>query len=230
MAARTMVSTSPRVTRFLSFDVEEEFFELAGDEHHVGAEGVDEFAGGVGVELYVAGFGGGGDPFDGVGLVDAGQLDEAAPVAEGLADLFVALLVLVVHLAQVGGDAEVVGDEEDEGLRVGRAEVGVDGGELFFFAAASVEGFEAADEEDLEGRHERWGLGAVEDLEDAGLGEVEVVEAEVAGVFGREGGEDGFAAAVVEEDLVADEDVAGAQGRGIGDLGDEAVGGGEAAE
>ena len=55
-----------------SFHVEEEFFELAGDEHHVGAEGVDEFAGGVGVELYVAGFGGGGDPFDGVVFVDAG--------------------------------------------------------------------------------------------------------------------------------------------------------------
>ena len=36
--------------------------------------------------------------------------------------------------------------------------------------------------------------------------------AEVAGVFGGEGGEDGFAAAVVEEDLVADEDVAGAEG------------------
>ena len=163
-------------------DVEEELFELAGDEHHVGAEGVDEFAGGVGVELDVAGFGGGGDPADGVVLVDAGQLDDAAPVAEGLADALVALLVLVVHLAEVGGDAEVVGDEEEEGLRVGRAEVGVDGGELFFFAAAAVEGFEVADEEDLEGRHERGGLGAVEDVEDAGVGEVEVVEGEVAGV------------------------------------------------
>ncbi len=47
---------------------------------------------------------------------------------------------------------------------------------------------------------------------------------------GDEGGEDGFAAAVVEEDLVADEDVAGTEGRGGGDLGDEAVGCGEAAE
>ena len=103
----------------------------------------------------------------------------------------------------------MVGYEEDEGLRVGGAEVGVDGGEFFFFAAAAVEGFEVADEEDLEGRHEGWGLGAVEDVEDAGVGEVEVVEAEVAGFFGGEGGEDGFAAAVVEEDLVAEEDVAG---------------------
>src|SRR6266702_883983 len=194
-------------------NVEEKLFELAGDEHHVGAEGVDEFAGGVGVKLDVAGFGGGGDPADGVGLVDTGEFDGAAPVAEGLADLLVALLVLVVHLAGVGGDAEVVGYEEDEGLRVGRAEVGVNGGELFFFAAAAVEGLEVADEEDLEGRHEGGGLGAVEDLEDAGLGEVEVVEAEVAGFFGGQGSEDGFAAAVVEEDLVADEDVAGAEGR-----------------
>ena len=44
------------------------------------------------------------------------------------------------------------------------------------------------------------------------FGEVEVVETEVAGVFGGEGGEDGFAAAVVEKDLVADEDVAGLGG------------------
>ena len=207
-------------------DVEEELFEFAGDEHHVGAERVDQFAGGVGVEPDVAGFGGGGDPFDGVVFVDAGQFDDAAPVAEGFADAFVALFVLVVHLAEVGGDAEVVGYEEDEGLWIGGAEVGVDGGEFFFLGAAAVEGFQVADEEDLEGRHERWGLGAVEDLEDAGVGEVEVVEAEVAGVFGGEGGEDGFAAAVVEEDLVADEDVAGLD-RGRGDFGDEAVGGGE---
>ena len=103
----------------LSFDVEEELFELGGDEHHVGAEGVDELAGGVGVEADVAGFGGGGDPPDGVVLVDAGQLDDAAPVAEGFADALEALLVLVVHLAKVGGDAEVVGDEEDEGCGLG---------------------------------------------------------------------------------------------------------------
>ena len=197
-------------------DVEEELFELAGDEHHVGAEGVDQLAGGVGVEAGRGGFGGGDDPLDGVVLVDAGEFDEAAPVAEGVADLFVALFVLVVHLAEVGGDAEVVGDEDEEGGGVGGAEVGIDRGKFFFFGAAAVEGFQVANEEDLEGRHEGWGLGAVEDVEDGGVGEVEVVEAEVAGVGGREGGEDGAAAAVVEEDLVAEEDVAGTDaGRAI---------------
>ena len=56
------------------------------------------------------------------------------------------------------------------------------------------------------------------------------MEAEVASLFGGQGAEDGLAAAVVEEDLVADEDVAGTEGRGGGDLGDEAVGGGEGLE
>ncbi len=41
---------------------------------------------------------------------------------------------------------------------------------------------------------------------------------------GVRAGEDALAAALVEERLVADEDVAGADGRG-GDLGEEAVGG-----
>src|ERR1700678_462217 len=117
----------------------------------------------------------------------------------------------------------MVCDKEDEGLWVGRAEVGVNGGELFFFAAAAVERFEVSYEEDLEGRHEGWGLGAVQDFEDAGLGEVKIVEAEVASIFGSEGGEDGFAATVVEEDLVAEEDVGGSEGSWGGDLCNEPV-------
>ena len=52
------------------------------------------------------------------------------------------------------------------------------------------------------------------------------MEAEVAEVGWGEGVEDGFAAAVEQEDLVAGEDVAGAEAGG-GDLGGEAVGGGE---
>ena len=105
----------------------------------------------------------------------------------------------------------MVGDEEQDGGGIGRAEVGVDGGEFFFLLAAAVECLEVADEEDLEGRHERGRLGAVEDFEDGGFGEVEVVEGEVARVGRGERGEDGLAAALVEEDLVAEEDVAGAE-------------------
>jgi hypothetical protein len=104
----------------LGRDVEAELFELAGDEHHVGAEGVDELAGGVGVELDAAGASAEAmtQRMASV-LVDAGEFDEAAPVAEGLADAVVALFILIVHLAQVGGDAEVVGDEEERACGLG---------------------------------------------------------------------------------------------------------------
>ena len=120
-------------------DVEEEFFDFAGDEHHVGAEGVDELAGSIGVEADGVLFGMGDDPADGVGLFDLGELDDAAPVAEGLTDAVEALFVLEVHAAEIGGEMEVIGDEEEDGLGVGRAEVGVDGGELGFLRTAGVE-------------------------------------------------------------------------------------------
>ena len=51
---------------------------------------------------------------------------------------------------------------------------------------------------------------------------------EVARVSGGERGEDALAAALVEEGLVAEQDVAGAERGGRGDLGEEAVGRGEA--
>jgi hypothetical protein len=78
----------------------------------------------------------------------------------------------------------------------------------------------------------REGSGAVEDFEDGVLGEVEIVEAEVAQVVRGEGAQDGFAAALVEKDLVADEDVAGLECGGVFgggfDFSNEAICGGEA--
>ena len=161
-------------------DVEAELFHLAGDQHHVRAERVHQLAGGVGVEADAARLGLGGDPTDRIGLSHAGQLDQAAGVAQRLADSLVALFVLIVHAAQVGRDAQVVGDEEQHGLRVGAAEVGIDGGKFGLPGTAAVEQLEVAHEEDLEGSHQRWRLRAVEDLEDGGVGEVEVVQREVA--------------------------------------------------
>ena len=69
-------------------------------------------------------------------------------------------------------------------------------------------------------------LGAVEGFEDADLGEIEVVEAEVAEVGWGEGVENRLAASVLQEDLIAGKDVAGAKGGGA-DLGGEAIGGGK---
>jgi hypothetical protein len=137
--------------------------------------------------------------------------------------------VLEVHAAEVGGQVEVVGYEDDQGLGVGTAEVGVDGGEFFFFGSAGVEQLQVADEDDLKRHHERGRLGEVEGVEDGGVGKVEVVEAKVALVFGKQRGQDAGAAALVEEGLVADEDVAGLEVGGA-ELGEEAVGGGEGAD
>ena len=116
----------------------------------------------------------------------------------------------------------MVGDEEEKRLGIGRAEVGIDGGKLLLLAAASVEGLKAANKEDLEGSHERRGLGAVEEFEDRGVGEVGVGKAEVAEIGRYQRGEDALAATLVEEDLVASEDVARAEVRS-GNFGQEAV-------
>jgi hypothetical protein len=165
----------------------------------------------------VRGFvGSGNDPAHGVFFVDAGQFDHAAVFAESFCEALEAVLVVHVHAAGVGGDAEEVGDEDKKCLGVGRAEVAIERGELVLFGAAGVELANVADEDDLEGRHEGGGLGAIEDLENRSGGEVEVGEAEVAKVGRNEGTEDSRTATVEEEYLVAGEDIAGAEGPGAG--------------
>ena len=110
---------------------------------------------------------------------------------------------------------------------MGGFEVAVDFGELFFFGATGVELLEVADEDYLERGHQGWRAGAVEDFEDGFVGEVELREAELAQLVGDEGLEDGAAAALVEEDVVAGKDVAGAEAAGVRDFGQETVGGGK---
>jgi len=73
------------------------------------------------------------DPFDGVGLFDAGEFDEAATNRRGSRGCARSGPCPGSPFAEVGGDAEVVGYEEDEGRWVGGAEVGVNGGEFFLF-------------------------------------------------------------------------------------------------
>ncbi len=90
----------------------------------------------------------------GLALFDAGEFDDGEMFAESLADALVALLVGHLHAAQVGRDADVVGDEDEQRVGIGVAVVG-DGGELGVVLAASVEGLDAAHEEDLEAGHQR---------------------------------------------------------------------------
>ncbi len=105
---------------FLPSNVEDQLFQFVGDHHHVPAERVNQFAGGVSVDLHV--LGGGAvftNPADGVALLHAGQFDDGAVLAEGVADAFIAVFVVHVHAAGVGGNADVIGDENQHGVRVG---------------------------------------------------------------------------------------------------------------
>ncbi len=199
------------VCEFWDCGVEDEFRELAREREHVGRQRVDELARGVFGEADVLRLGFADGPVERVVFADALQLDDAAEVAEGFADLFGALFVGHVHGAEVLRKPDVVGDEDDERLRVGAAEVVVDCGELVLLLAAAVESLEVADEEKLEGRHKRRRLREIERFEDGCVGEVEVVETEVAEVRRDECVEQAAPRASQKEGVVAEEDVAGAR-------------------
>ena len=164
--------------------VEQKLLEFGGDEHHVCAQRVDQLVRGVGLQADVGLLCRGDGPAHCVFLVDACQLDHAAVRAQRFGQALVAVLVVEFHAARIGGDAEEVGDEEEQRLRIGRAEVALERGEFFFLGAARVELPHVANKDDLEWRHERRRLRAVENFKDGGLGEIEVGEAEVAEIGG----------------------------------------------
>ena len=197
--------------RFFLADIENQLLQFVGDHHHVAAEGVDQFAGAVGLDFHVAAGAVIGDPAHGFAFFDARQFDDAAVLAHGFADALVALFVLHLHAADVGGNADVVGDENNQRVGIGILAVVLDGGQLFFVGAAAKKILHAAHEEDLKRSHQRGSAGAVENLGQIGFGEIEFEEAEVAQIGGNQMLEDGVAKALAEKSLIADEDVGRAQ-------------------
>jgi hypothetical protein len=81
--------------------VEQQLFKLARDQHHVGAQCVDQLAGRFRLETHLLPFAFLQQPAQAVRLVGAGQLYDAAPVAQCLADALIAVLVVHVHAARV---------------------------------------------------------------------------------------------------------------------------------
>ena len=69
----------------------------------------------------------------------------------------------------------------------------------------------------------------VEEVEEAGVGEVKLVERKVAHFGWGESVDDGSAAAVEKKGFITGEDVPGAERGGV-DFGDKTVGGGEGSE
>ena len=168
------------------------------------------------------------NPADGFAFFHARQFHDAAVLAHGFADALVAFFILHLHAADVGGNADVVGDEDDERVGIRILAVVLDRGELFFVRTTAEEILHAAHEEDLKWRHQRRGAGAVENLRQIVFGEIEFEEAEVAQIDRDQVLENGVAKALAEEGFVAHEDVGRAQLARF-QFADEAVGLGEGA-
>ena len=168
---------------------------------------VHQFARRVGVNLHVPGAAVVADPADGFTFFHPRQLDNGAILAQGLPDALVALLVGQVHAARIRRDADVVGDKNQHRIRVGVLAVGLDGSQFLFVRSSSKQVLDAADEEHLKRRHQRRSTRAIENLWQVGFGQIKLKQAEVA-EFGRHQVlENGFAAALAEENLIAHEDI-----------------------
>jgi hypothetical protein len=90
----------------------------------------------------------------------------------------------------------------------------------------AVEFFHAAHEQHLKGRHERGRTRAVQNFGDAYIGEIEVMQAEVAEVGRNKVVEKRLAALVAKKKFVADEHIGGAQ-LAAGDVGGKSLSLGE---
>ena len=203
-----MVSTSPRVMRPRPSGVEQQLLQFRGDQHHVRAQRVHQLAGRVGLHADAGLLRRGHGPAHRVFLVHARQLHHAAVLAQRLGQPLKAVLVVHLHAPRVGGDAQEVGDKNQQRLRVGRAEIAVQRRKFVFLGAARVKLAHVAHKNHLERRHQRRRLRAVQHFEDRGSGQVEVGEAEIPQIRRHKGLEHGGAAAVQQKDLVAGQHVA----------------------
>ncbi len=217
--------------------IQQQLLQLARHQHQVRAQRVGQLARGVHFERASPLLCLGHQPAHRVTLLHAHQLHHAAPIAQRLADALVAVLVLHVHAAQVGGQMQMIGNENQQRLRIRRAPVGIERGKLIFLRAARVERFYIAQKQHLKGRHQRRRLRAIERLEDARLRQVDLCQREIA--HGGPGScidqriQNRAAAALVEVCFIAEQHISGPQRAAIArslDLRDEAVRGGEAAQ
>ena len=72
-------------------------------------------------------------------------------LAQGFGQPLIAVLVVELHAARVGGDAQEIGDEQKQRLRIRRLEIAVERGEFIFLRAARIKLAHVADEDHLKG-------------------------------------------------------------------------------
>src|SRR6202023_1711794 len=117
---------------FFLADVENEFFKLIRNHHHVAAKRIDQFTGGIQIDLHVAGDAVFLDPADGIAFFHAAKFYNRTVSAESFANALVTLFVGQVHAAGVNRNADVVGDEDQHGIGVRISAVLLDGLKLVF--------------------------------------------------------------------------------------------------
>ena len=152
-----------------------------------------------------------GNPADRFALFHARQFDDAAVLAHGFADALVAFFVLHLHAAHVGGNADVVGDKNDQRVGIRILAVVFDGREFFFVRSAAKKILHPAHEEDLKRRHQRRRAGAVKNFGQIVFGKIELEKTEVAQIGGNQMFQNGIAKALAKKCFVADKHICRAQ-------------------
>src|SRR5262249_49855308 len=130
-------------------DVENQLFQLTADQHHVRAQGVDELARGILVNLHALLAAMLDHPAYAVILFHPGEFHHPTVFSKRVSDALVAISILHLHAADVGGNTDVIGYEDDDRVRVRIFKVSLDGGKFLGVRAAAIEIFDPADVEDL---------------------------------------------------------------------------------
>jgi hypothetical protein len=92
---------------------------------------------------------------------------------------------LHLHAADIGGNADMVGDENDKSIRIGILAIVFDGSKLFFVRAAAKKILDAAHEKYLEGCHQGGRSSAVENFGEIVFREIELEQTEIAQIGGN---------------------------------------------
>src|SRR5256885_14066774 len=139
----------PKGNALLFANKQDQLLKFVAYQHHVSTQRIDQLARGVLLDLYIL-LGCALDyPADAITLIDAGQLNNAAVLAQSLADALVAIFVGHLHAAHVGGGTDVVSDKDQQRVRIRILAGSFNRIKLGLVRAPPIEQLYIADKEDL---------------------------------------------------------------------------------
>ncbi len=148
--------------------VEQQLLQLRRNQHHVRAQRIHQFARRVRFKLRLGGLRRRDRPAHRIFFVHARQFDHAAVFAQRLRQPLKAILVVHLHAPRVGGNAQKIGDKNQQRLRIGRLEIPVQRGKLILLRAPRVELPHIAHKNHLKRRHQRRRLRAIQHIKNRG--------------------------------------------------------------